>query len=292
MFKKLTPIIKAILYGNFFVSFCAALLTFQTYFLLHLPVRFDYLVFVFLSTLFLYTIQRLVLAPDYAKAPGSERHAWIIRQRSLLIRICLLAVLGMVVFVIRAPFRFSLFLFLSGLFSCLYFLPGFRIRRLLGFKSAMVALVWAFVTVLTPILLVDSNTSHFLDQLTKPTIIVLLFERFFFVLALCVVFNIRDIEHDRASAVKTIPALYGIQAGKTAAIFCLGISGFLTNLLLQSAFYLPPLRIAMGTSLVTTALIIVNCSKERKEAYYLFAIDGMMGLQPILIYLAFLMLPS
>lgn len=163
-----------------------------------------------------------------------------------------------------------------GIVSVLYFLPGVRLRKIPAVKAFMVAFVWAAVSLYTPIQINGEG------QLNK-VLLIMFSERLLFLLSLCIVFNIRDIEHDKISAVRTIPSLYGIAVGKTVAIVCLILSGSLSVILHQQGIYSISNALAIVISAIISTALILSCSKKSSEYFYLFGIDGMMLIQPLLI---------
>lgn len=95
------------------------------------------------------------------------------------------------------------------------------LRNLNSLKIFVVALVWAGVTVIVPILStdIDLNTDSWLTFV----------QRFFIVVALTIPFDIRDLQYDVAS-LKTLPQQFGIIRVKVFGLFlllmCLFIEGF------------------------------------------------------------------
>lgn len=164
-----------------------------------------------------------------------------------------------------------------GIISVLYFLPGVRLRKIPAVKAFMVAFVWATVSLYIPLQL---NGEVELNKV----LLIMFSERLLFLLSLCIVFNIRDIEHDKLSAVRTIPSLYGIGAGKTVAIGCLIISVFFSVILHRQSIYNTSIIVAIIIVVIIATALILSCSKKSSEYFYIFGIDGMMLLQPLLIY--------
>jgi 4-hydroxybenzoate polyprenyltransferase len=279
--KKLTPLISFLLYGNFFVACCAVAMVTQTYLLRHQDLNKVYLLFVFFSTLFLYNLQRIVLSPVYIKAPGSERHAWIVHHRKTLLLLSAISALGALVCM---PFLETQLLFtmiLPGIISVLYFLPGIGLRKIPALKALAVALVWAFTGVLVPLLLTGTNP-------ISRNILYMFTERTLFLLSICIVFNIRDIEHDRLSRVRTISSLYGARTGVLAGLSAIIASAFFSFLLYRLNSYSKSDLFAILTSLLLTSLLICNVrsattGKKNSEFFYLIGMDGMILVQLFLL---------
>lgn len=273
-----------ILFSNLFVSICAAALATETYLLVQRPINFWYIFFVFFSTLFLYNFQRVLLSSVYVRSSASARHKWILERKKMLIVFCILSAVGIAVCLAFIGLRLLQLMIPLGLVSVLYFLPGIHLRKVPAVKALMVALVWSIVTVYAPVLLFGNIE-------ISATLIYLIAERCFFVLALCILFNVRDITHDRLSEVRTIPSLYGIRAGKNSALACLLIAGLFSFLLYQLEVY--PLNdfFAVLLSFMVSAALILKCQENSGEYFYLFGIDGLMGLQFLLVLLGNLVRP-
>lgn len=269
-----------ILFGNWFVSLCAATMVVQTYILTGTPLSIPYVVFVFCSTLFLYNFQRVTLSPLYIKTTEHSRHEWILNNRntiSYIYKIALIIALASAYFISRKLLFTSAIL---GIISILYFIPGIQLRKLPGVKALVVAIVWAIVSVYVPTMserfLIDNSTTSYM-----------LVERTLFILSLCIVFNIRDIAHDRLSGVQTLPTLAGVKISKAVAVVSLLVSGIFSVIIYWQGAYTGKSLAAMLTSLTITILLVLKCSEKSSEYYYLFGIDGMMLLQTLLIYFSY-----
>lgn len=116
----------------------------------------------------------------------------------------------------------TMFFFLPfGIVTALYaipFLGGFKknLRNVSSIKIIVIALVWAGVTVLLPIIDIGKNVGL--------EVILLFVTRFLFVIALTLPFDIRDINYDGES-LKTIPQKIGVENAKKVGyvllLFCL-----------------------------------------------------------------------
>jgi 4-hydroxybenzoate polyprenyltransferase len=274
--KALRKPFDFILFSNLFVSLCAAAMAMQTYLIISAEINTAYIAFTFFSTLFLYNLQRVVLSPMYTKASASERHVWIVGNKKTLTLFYTLSAVGMAMCVFLIGTRLLFIMVPLGIISVFYFLPGVRLRQLPAIKALMVSMVWAVVSVYTPLLLEEKAQINI-------ELLCMFSERTLFVLSLCIVFNIRDIAHDKASEVRTIPSLYGIKTGKGAAIICIALSLLFTMILYRLGVYSMLNTIAIAISLLITVIGIVQCSEKSSEYFYLFGIDGMMLLQMLLV---------
>ena len=276
--KKLRAFTDFLLFSNIFVAFCAAAITFQTYLIYSFALNKAYILFVFCATLFLYNFQRLILAPIYVKAPGSVRHSWILEHKKPLILLSCISALGMLVSLYYLGLNLLYTILPVGIFSSLYFLPGIHLRKIPVLKSLMVAFIWTLVSIFIPVQL-NGNFQM------NASLLLLFAERAFFFLSICVVFNIRDMEHDRLSGVRTIPSVYGIKTGIAAGLSGIFMAGICSCLLFLQGTYSLTNMLAVVTSLIITFLLIRKCEIGKSETFYLFGLDGMLPMQLLLVCL-------
>lgn len=115
--------------------------------------------------------------------------------------------LGIILFQINTSGK--ILLLVASLLTCLYalpLLPGKRnFRSLRSCKTIIVALCWAILTVLLP--LVNANL-----ELTG-SVWVLFLQRILLVLALMIPFEIRDVKYDDPR-LDTLPQRYGVKGTK------------------------------------------------------------------------------
>lgn len=167
-----------------------------------------YVSFLFFSTLFLYPLHRLIglrlsIPLDYSTAQKSVSKKPKIAQISVL-----LGLLGTVYFTFQLPLHFFQFLIPLGIISMTYSLPFIpttagwkRLRDIPGVKIYAITLVVTFTTSTIPLLLNES--------IAISTIIIFGIQRFLFILAITIPFDIRDLRIDRKWKLKTIPLLIG-----------------------------------------------------------------------------------
>ncbi|MEW6470048.1 MAG: hypothetical protein AB1458_14065 [Bacteroidota bacterium] len=279
--RALKQFTDLILYSNVFISLCAAAASYET-FLLAGRAEHPYLIFVFCSTFVFYNGQRILLARDHESPGSSERHKWIARHIRLLALLCVIAFSA--AFPLAMKWDWDLIV-LFGLFSflaSLYFIPGISLRAVPGLKAAYVSLLWAFSTVVFPLMLIKGHPVYSFPGAFG---YLLALERFFFLFALCIVFNIRDMEYDRGTGVRTIPILFGTRATRLlAALMMLVFAGlviyrsYFSDTGLQA--YAPALLVSAALSL----FVLFATNEKRGEYYYILVIDGMILLQAILVF--------
>ncbi len=128
-----------------------------------------------------------------------------LRQIQIFSFFCFLA---LVYFLFQLPFKT---LIITGVFAALTFFYAIpflaykRLRSLVGMKIIIVALVWAGVTLIIP--LVNENV------ILSNSVWVSFFQRMLFVLVLTLPFEIRDLKYDKL-ALGTLPQQVGIKLTK------------------------------------------------------------------------------
>lgn len=269
-----------VLFGSIFIAACAVCLCMETNLQMHLPLNnFSFYCFVFGATLAQYNLHYMTKT---RAAQDSERLAWTLRYP---IRHAVLLSLGAGLVV------FSLFSFhirhyiILGIMAAIAFVYSFPVlplgkrRRIKDFglvKIITLALLWTLVTVWFPVVKLPFDPRLFGY---------VFFNRFLFMFVLCLLFDVRDIEVDRAQRIHTIPVMTGRERSYQIAY------GALFLLAAGSLFRYatggdPRIPAAMLLSVALTLLTVLATRRSNSDYLYLAGIDGMMLAQPLLVYLA------
>lgn len=164
---------------------------------------------------------------------------------------------------------------ISGLLSFFYVwkVPGLRgknLRDLPNLKIYLIAIVWVIITVSVPHLVNE-------EQITNEYIILFVAEVLFMV-SIIIPFDIRDINLDESSK-KTIPQLLGVKKSIYLSIILFILSQILFQILLSK------FNFGILILLIIAIPIIYKSNPSRKELYFSGVIDGVLIIQPILLYL-------
>ena len=143
------------------------------------------------------------------------------------------------------------------------------LRAIPAIKGSLLALVWAMVTVLFPLI----------NQWNWNAYFILLLQRFLFMLGICIVYNLRDVDTDRKQGIVTIAALAGEKKTKLIAGFCLLL------FVLSVLFYKDQFQVALLLSAIITAIAISKAKINGNKFYYQYIIDGCMTLQSLMVIL-------
>jgi len=268
---------------NIFISLAAVGLTIATQVQLGSgPQLHPYLFIIFFATIFEYNLHRLVTVIKNPQALNDEKHKWVKNHLLAFYILVAASVAGFALAVCFAKKEVLITLFPIGLLTLLYSMPllkikknVFRLREIPLAKIFVISLVWSGATILLPV--IESGrvfeTGH---------VLLLLIERFIFVFAITVPFDVRDMNSDRESNLKTIP----LMLGEKKALHSAGIALLLFALICTwhysetgQLFLLP----AFILSALSSYVFIKNKKIKNSTHYHYFVLDGTMLLQAILV---------
>ncbi len=272
--------IDLILYGNFWIAFGSLALLWQTTLIYQQRFRFDALTgFAFFGTLFLYALHRIV---GMSKAHASFQLARYTVITAHKRHIEWYAGIGAIV----AIFSFfqlnrstQLALIIPGIISLGYVLPILgnkkRLRDLNDIKIFLVAIVWAWITVLLPAIEYG--------LLPYKGILLTFIERALFIFAITLPFDIRDLRVDEQSAVRTLPAKWGVERTKNIAVGMIGVSLIINIFCWQQFYYSIPIMVALIITYLATIILIKKITPQRSDYFYTGLMDGTMILSGLLV---------
>jgi 4-hydroxybenzoate polyprenyltransferase len=265
--NKLGPVFKAAdfaIHTNIFIAACAASLTAYAQKVLTGTVGISFVLVTFSATLILYNIQRMYLS-FFRKKYSFKNWQYKNKYPILILMLACLPCMYPILYVTSNTLIIYAISFLLGIF---YFLPFSNLRRVPLVKSFTVGLVWVLVCVVAPL-----N-----GQVFSTSRAAFCFMQILFISALCVLFNIRDVEEDRRSDTYSFPVLFGIKAARklTYAILVL-------YALISLAAQLPPgFLIATFATFSASCLFTYRASHTVHPFYYGFGVDGLILLQSLL----------
>ncbi|NGM69375.1 UbiA family prenyltransferase [Natronolimnobius sp. AArcel1] len=226
-----------------------------------LPLEPIPLFIVFAATLFVYTVNRFTdLEEDEVNVP--DRAAFTKRYGRLLLGIgvcCYLGTIGVAV-VLGVPG--AIYLLLPLVAAVLYSIGG--IKRLLLVKNLFVGVAWG---------LLPLGAGYYYDSLWTPEILFLAGYITAMITIAAVVFDIKDIEGDRAEGIATVPNTVGVPRTRRLAqagtlVVAAAVIAVVALTTLSSALLVV---LAMN---VYVACYIPFATAERGPLFYGFVIDG------------------
>jgi len=279
----LRQLATAVVYSNTWIATGAALLTAQTYWVLNLDADSWLITFVLFSSLATYNFQRILRFDKWWLRAKSVRLHWLIHSRKFLISLTIIAALGAAFCGWFSLNQQQLILLVPlGVISVLYawrIFPSksgpFALRDIPGTKVFWIAISWSMVTVLLPLMTHDLPPA----EVWMPV----LAERFCFILAITIPFDVRDLPFDSPDQ-KNLPQLVGIRRANFLAItMAFVFVAFAGYSVLIETYSITTFLVLAGTGVVTCAVLLFSF-KPRPEPYYSVLLDGLTILQPLLIW--------
>lgn len=245
----------------------------------------ELLAFILASSLFVYPFHRLFGAWRMPVAYRLERHAYILRVAGFVLPMVVMSA------VLSAFYFFSLdrseqvYVAILSVFTLLYTFPvipvrgkWIALRAVPGIKVFVISAVMALITC-------DVFMMGEVDSFDRTMFAV---ERFLFILAITIPFDIRDVKLDSQEGVLTLPIWLGVENAKKWCLVMLSIFGTLSFLqyMFGADMSLGQL-LANWVSQVTAAIAIRNINDQRSPFYYSIAIEGVILLYASLALLAY-----
>lgn len=270
------PVINLLFYSNFWIAACATAMVVQTQFLLTGEIAFTPLVgLVFCSTLFLYAIHRIVGLFKVKPFTKTGRYHVISAFKNHIIFYACIAAIGGLYFFWQVNFTIKMALIIPGILSLAYVLPFLsgkrRLRDLNFIKIFLVAIVWAWVSVLLPYLEIGKSTDS--------SLIYMFLERAFFIFAITLPFDIRDLAVDAHNNVKTIPTHIGARQSKYLAAAMMVFSILFVLLNFYTHFYSLWTAFGLLISAFITVFVINYTDRTEEDYYFTGLVDGLMLVQ-------------
>jgi len=280
-FRWLYDLLNLLLYSNLWIACCALALSWQTHWLFtgafsgH-PLYF----FIAAATLFLYALHRIVGLEKVSDFRKKGRYRIVSKFRHHIFWYGLTG--GVTAFLLfwRLDTSVQIALIVPTLLSLGYVIPIFkqnsRLRDFHYIKIFLLAGVWAWVTVVLPAL-------QFGFQPLR--VVVLLFlERLCFIFALGLLFDIRDLNIDRYTAVKTLPTKLGVPATQCLSYSLLLAMVGISVALWQAGFYSYGTVLAIATSAVVSAVLVYFSASAKHDYFFAGLVDSAMLVQAVLVW--------
>ncbi|MDN3657691.1 UbiA family prenyltransferase [Ferruginibacter paludis] len=268
---------------NIFIALAAVVLTLETQVQLGMRPQFHpYLVLIFFSTLFDYNLHRLITVLTNKEALNSVKHRWVRKNLVLFYILVASSVIGFLWAVFYADIKVLITLAPIALITFFYSVPVyknkkslFRLREIPCLKIFLISFVWAATTILLPVM--RGSTMY-----SKEHVLLMMAERFLFVFAITIPFDIRDMKADARQGLKTIPLLIG----KTPALILANVLLFLFLVVIVQHYKFTGtnwLIYPLSLSAATTFLFLNNKKLQSNFFYHYGILDGTLLLQGALV---------
>lgn len=273
-------ILHFFVFSNLFIACCAVIMVLQTYWLLPgTPPDLYFIAFVFFSTLASYSFHWYLTPADFPK--HSIRLQWLHQHRNIHLALLILGIAG-------AAF-FSLFLLnhwfwllAAALITFLYSAPKiphpwFRaLRKIALGKTIFLAFVWMYITTLLPL---QMN-----EQAWKFSYYIFAASRFFFIYAICIIFDYRDREYDRSIGIKSLITWMNEKGIKRLFDISLTFFFILTVLLYFFDFNLINIVTLIIPGIIVS-ILYPYAIKQTSDLLYYLLLDGLMALSAVMTFL-------
>lgn len=276
-------LLNAFISSKIYIALAALLLTIETQIQLGMkPQWHPYLFLIFFATLLEYNVPRLMLVLTNRDRLNTARNKWINEYTGLFFLLVLVSVVGFIIALFLAKAEVLLVLAPVAVLTFFYSTPvfgkrkkPFGLRQVPFLKIFLIALIWSVVTILLPVVKSDQplQTTH---------ILLMLAERFLFVFAITIPFDIRDMTADNNAGLKTIPLLVGAGNSLRVAVFALLATGVVAAV--HYRFTDQTFMIwAFLVSILTTIVFLIVNRLRRLPFYHYGILDGTMLLQGLLV---------
>lgn len=284
--RILRPFLDFIIYSNLFIAFAAVAFTFEAQVLLAQNISWHpYLFIIFFATFFDYNLHRLYTIIFYKQALFSEKHKWLRNNLLTFYVLLTLATVGFFIALIYAKTKVIITLAPIAALTIFYSVPYFyrkgkayRLRDIPYLKLALISFNWTAITLLLPIAQADHDIAFV-------RLLPLAIERFLFMCAICLPFDIRDMEADRQSNLKTVPLRLGEDRSWALSYWLMGASAVFSLI-----YHLLYGETAYALSLCLSGFISLWLLKsDRMKQSYLYhygVVDGLLILQALLVGLS------
>jgi len=264
---RVKTVVEFLFHGSFFISTAAASLAASSFWVFALNVDLLLLAFIFSSTLFAYNLARCFsFLSCFDCFDGT--FDWYIEYKTPLLTTVFLSAVVSIILAFQLEIKSWLFLSHLALIVLLYSWPikGRCLRMVPCLKIALIAYCWASVSV--GLVLVNAG----LDLFSDTEYFYLFLDRFLFIVAITLAFDLRDVGCDREDGLVTLPLLLGERLAKGLSLLSLfGVACL-------AAAYLPSsgqLIFDVGV-LILAAILVLYATPSRHHYYYLGLIDGLI----------------
>ena len=268
-------IADAFLFSSAFIAVCALLMVAQTFQLLHLSnLNYWYYLFIAGGTIASYNLHWHFTDINGSNADNSVRLVWTLKHKNLLIP---LAITGLLIAAVSFYFLkgYWYWIFIGAGLAFLYTAPkipgklSLFLRKIAIAKTIYLSLAWTYVTAVLPIIISS--------QPFTITAFFFLLHRYFFLYALCVLFDIRDREDDIKQGIRSLITFFNDRGIAILFYLSAATSIITANVFAyMNKFSLPGFLLSLP---LLIAMVLFPFAKKSKNDYlYYFVLDGLMPL--------------
>jgi 4-hydroxybenzoate polyprenyltransferase len=267
-------------FTSLFIACCAILMVYQAFLLFGVQFPLALYGFVFFGAVCSYNFHWFLTPPDI---PGtSPKQQWNLANRRLHL---LLSVTGGIGAAICSVLLLEhwIWLCVTALLTFLYSAPMIPLqpfiwlRKIAIAKTIYLAFSWAHITASLPLLVQDNFAAEHGWYLAN---------RFFFIYAICIVFDRRDVESDRKAGIRSLITWLS-EKGVDKLFWVTQFLVLVTTVVLTRWIAISEAVLLLIPAIIM-GLLYKSSKQNRSDYLYYFLLDGLMALSaPCLILLRF-----
>lgn len=267
-------------YSNLFIAGCAVLMMYQT---THLFFQedpgFDLTCFVLFSTICSYSFHWYLTSGSVIP---SERIGWLKKNRYVHIILFMIGLGGSTYFFLHL-LSYWFWLLIAAFATFLYSAPKiphpwFRfLRRVAIGKTIFLAFIWMYVTSILPLIVSETSWN---GGMTLYAV-----SRFFFIYAICILFDYRDRADDKAAGVRSLITYLGEKSISILFHSSIIVSITCTFLLQLYVKSFSSVIILIIPAIITWSLYDY-ARKNFNDLFYYFVLDGLMAFSAIIMLIS------
>lgn len=276
MFRRLFDFF---VFTSLFIACCAVLMVYQTSLLFNVQLPLSLYAFVFAGSVCSYNFHWYLTPPNIHEPTHKIRWNLSNRTLHLILFIAGLAAAGICCFLLMEHW---LWLALTAFFTFMYSAPlinhpvTIMLRKVAIGKTIFLAFAWTHVTTLLPLLITVTDL--------EPQHTWFVINRFFFIYAICIVFDRRDIERDKEMGVRSL-ITYLSPSGVDGLFWASQIVVLFTFFILAK-WFLPLHLVLLLIPALIMGLLYSYSKKNLSDYLYYFLLDGLMALSAPMLILA------
>ena len=264
------------IFSSLFIAGCAVVMTYQVNVLFGLThPSSHFLWFVFFSTICSYNFHWYFTPHTISE---NRRVLWTQRRKNVHLIFIVAGFIGSGLFFLQLT-EYWFWIGISVVLTFLYSAPklpfGFAyfLREIAIGKTIFLAMVWTYVTTILPIVMAGNQweAEHMLFSIG----------RFFFIYAICIIFDFRDREQDKRDGIKSMITYFN-ETGINILFYCCMFVFLITTIVLY--FYNFPFIHLIG--LLFPAFVVTGfypfLKRNFSDYLYYFFLDGMMAFSALL----------
>ncbi|GAB5538489.1 MAG: hypothetical protein Salg2KO_05920 [Salibacteraceae bacterium] len=279
-------VLKALVFSNIWVAVVLASLGWSSYILIDVEPRWYVISCIFLGSYTLYNFHRLYKIDFIPIEQRGDRHTWMVGHASFIKISMAIAVFFSMLLLPNYQAKDIVWLVPAGIISVGYTIPfipthshWWRLRDIPLLKPIIIAFVVAYLTLCFPIFEHGTIGDVFLAKNMQ-----LFIERFVFLAAVTIPFEMRDMQSDSYAGLKTLATYLGFNFAKRLAYATIILWLVLWVIRAYSDFEFTSLLVGF-LIFVLGVIAIFNLNAQRRELFFIFSFEGL-----ILVYSALIIL--